>query len=191
MSRSGGTARVHLATATFVLVFLAGACGGGGASAPPPRAEAGPQRGGTLVIGSTVDADAWNEYVSQQTFAQNLLRRVYARLAQEQGDTSEHPPSFEPLLAASWAFSEGGLTLTFKLNEATWSDGTPLTDTKGRRSYVTSAGAGPSLGKYILMAYLPPEHAVEGSDSAGTGMVSIPVVSRSTTSARWSGGTAM
>ena len=42
-------------------------------------------------------------------------------------------------------------------------DGTPLTDAKGRRSYVTSAGAGPSLGKYILMAYLPPEHAVEGS----------------------------
>jgi glycine cleavage system aminomethyltransferase T len=42
-------------------------------------------------------------------------------------------------------------------------DGTPLTDAKGRRSYVTSAGAGPSLGRYILMAYLPPEHAVEGS----------------------------
>ncbi len=42
-------------------------------------------------------------------------------------------------------------------------DGKPLTDSKGRRSYVTSAGAGPSLGKYILMAYLPPEHAVEGS----------------------------
>ncbi len=44
-------------------------------------------------------------------------------------------------------------------------DGTPLTDAKGRRSYVTSAGAGPSLGKYILMAYLPPEHAVDGSDA--------------------------
>lgn len=42
-------------------------------------------------------------------------------------------------------------------------DGTPLTDRKGRRSYVTSAGAGPSLGQYLLMAYLPPEHAVEGS----------------------------
>jgi glycine cleavage system aminomethyltransferase T/glycine/D-amino acid oxidase-like deaminating enzyme len=41
-------------------------------------------------------------------------------------------------------------------------DGTPLTDAKGRRSYVTSAGAGPSIGKYILMAYLPPEHANEG-----------------------------
>ncbi len=42
-------------------------------------------------------------------------------------------------------------------------DGTPLTDAKGRRSYVTSAGTGPSVGKYILMAYLPPEYAVEGS----------------------------
>ena len=42
-------------------------------------------------------------------------------------------------------------------------DGTPLTDAKGRRSYVTSAGAGPSLGAYLLFAYLPPEHATEGS----------------------------
>ena len=42
-------------------------------------------------------------------------------------------------------------------------DGTPLTDAKGRRSYVTSAGAGPSLGRHILMAYLPPDQAVEGS----------------------------
>ena len=37
-------------------------------------------------------------------------------------------------------------------------DGTPLTDAKGRRSYVTSAGAGPSLGKYILHG-LPPARA--------------------------------
>jgi glycine cleavage system aminomethyltransferase T len=41
-------------------------------------------------------------------------------------------------------------------------DGTPLTDAHGRRSYVTSAGAGPSLGRYVLMAYLPPSHAEEG-----------------------------
>jgi glycine cleavage system aminomethyltransferase T/glycine/D-amino acid oxidase-like deaminating enzyme len=41
-------------------------------------------------------------------------------------------------------------------------DGGPITDAKGRRSYVTSAGAGPSIGKHILMSYLPPEHAVVG-----------------------------
>jgi glycine cleavage system aminomethyltransferase T/glycine/D-amino acid oxidase-like deaminating enzyme len=42
-------------------------------------------------------------------------------------------------------------------------DGEPITDAKGRRSYVTSAGAGPSIGKHILMTYLPPERAVVGS----------------------------
>jgi glycine cleavage system aminomethyltransferase T len=31
---------------------------------------------------------------------------------------------------------------------------------------VTSAGAGPSLGKHILMSYLPPEHAVVGEQLA-------------------------
>jgi glycine cleavage system aminomethyltransferase T len=41
-------------------------------------------------------------------------------------------------------------------------DGKPLVDRKGRRSYVTSAGSGPSIGKHILMSYLPPEHAVVG-----------------------------
>jgi glycine cleavage system aminomethyltransferase T/glycine/D-amino acid oxidase-like deaminating enzyme len=41
--------------------------------------------------------------------------------------------------------------------------GEPIVDARGRRSYVTSAGAGPSIGKHILMAYLPPEHAVVGN----------------------------
>jgi glycine cleavage system aminomethyltransferase T/glycine/D-amino acid oxidase-like deaminating enzyme len=41
-------------------------------------------------------------------------------------------------------------------------DGAPLTDAKGRRSFVTSAGAGPSVGRHLLMAYLPPEQAVVG-----------------------------
>ena len=44
--------------------------------------------------------------------------------------------------------------------------GESITDRKGRRSYVTSAGSGPSLGKYILMGYLPPEHAVVGNELA-------------------------
>ena len=42
-------------------------------------------------------------------------------------------------------------------------DGSRIVDAKGRPSYVTSAGSGPSLGKHVLMAYLPPEHAVEGN----------------------------
>ena len=42
-------------------------------------------------------------------------------------------------------------------------DGAPITDRKGRQSYANSAGMGPSLGKYLLLSYLPPEHAVEGT----------------------------
>jgi len=42
-------------------------------------------------------------------------------------------------------------------------DGGPLVDAHGRRSYVTSAGSGPSLGKHLLMSYLPPEQAVAGT----------------------------
>jgi glycine cleavage system aminomethyltransferase T/glycine/D-amino acid oxidase-like deaminating enzyme len=45
-------------------------------------------------------------------------------------------------------------------------DGRPLVDAKGRRSYVTSAGSGPSLGKHLLMAYLPPAEAVVGTSLA-------------------------
>ncbi|MFC7376222.1 MULTISPECIES: FAD-dependent oxidoreductase [unclassified Brachybacterium] len=42
-------------------------------------------------------------------------------------------------------------------------DGAPIVDARGRRSYVTSAGPAPSLGRYLLMAYLPPELASEGT----------------------------
>jgi glycine cleavage system aminomethyltransferase T len=45
-------------------------------------------------------------------------------------------------------------------------DGARIVDAKGRGSYVTSAGAGPSIGKHILMSYLPPEHAVVGGQLA-------------------------
>ena len=42
-------------------------------------------------------------------------------------------------------------------------DGKRLVDKHGRGSYVTSAGSGPSVGKTILMSFLPPEHAKQGN----------------------------
>jgi glycine cleavage system aminomethyltransferase T/glycine/D-amino acid oxidase-like deaminating enzyme len=41
--------------------------------------------------------------------------------------------------------------------------GNRLVDAKGRVSRATTAGAGPSVGKYLLLAYLPTEHAKEGN----------------------------
>jgi glycine cleavage system aminomethyltransferase T len=42
-------------------------------------------------------------------------------------------------------------------------DGSRLVDAVGRPSYVTSAGSGPSVGKHLLMAYLPPAVADVGT----------------------------
>jgi glycine cleavage system aminomethyltransferase T/glycine/D-amino acid oxidase-like deaminating enzyme len=46
------------------------------------------------------------------------------------------------------------------------SAGEPLVDAKGRHSYVTSAGSGPSVGQHLLLAYLPAEQAREGNQLA-------------------------
>ncbi len=45
-------------------------------------------------------------------------------------------------------------------------DGGTLTDGHGHHPYVTTAGSAPSLGKHVLMAYLPPEQAVIGTELA-------------------------
>jgi glycine cleavage system aminomethyltransferase T len=42
-------------------------------------------------------------------------------------------------------------------------DGSRIVDRRGRGSFVTSAGAGPSVGRHILMSYLTPEEAVVGN----------------------------
>jgi glycine cleavage system aminomethyltransferase T/glycine/D-amino acid oxidase-like deaminating enzyme len=45
-------------------------------------------------------------------------------------------------------------------------DGVPLTDGHGHHPYVTTAGSAPSLGKHVLMAYLPPDQATVGNQLA-------------------------
>ena len=45
-------------------------------------------------------------------------------------------------------------------------DGGSLLDGHGRHPYVTSAGSAPSLGKHVIMAYLPPEQATVGNQLA-------------------------
>lgn len=115
---------------SFVLLLAALApCACGGRETPSVVAEApasAPPRGGTLVIGSTSDVDSWNPYVSQQAFAQTLLRRIYLRLAREEGDERTGPQRWAPSLAESWQASDDGLAVTFRIAEASWSDGRPI-----------------------------------------------------------------
>ena len=46
-------------------------------------------------------------------------------------------------------------------------DGGTLTDGHGHHPYVTSAGSAPSLGKHVLLAYLPPEEARDRQRARG------------------------
>ena len=45
-------------------------------------------------------------------------------------------------------------------------DGGTLIDEHGHRPYVTTAGSAPSLGKHLLLAYLPPAEATVGNELA-------------------------
>jgi glycine cleavage system aminomethyltransferase T len=45
-------------------------------------------------------------------------------------------------------------------------EGVPIVDAAGRHCYVTSAGSAPSLGKHVLLAYLPTELASAGRQLA-------------------------
>ena len=45
-------------------------------------------------------------------------------------------------------------------------DGKGLVDGHGHRPYVTTAGSAPSLGKHLVMAYLPPDQATVGNELA-------------------------
>ena len=59
--------------------------------------------------------------------------------------------------------SDGSLRYMLGGEPVLSSSGDRLVDAKGRPSYVTSAGSGPSVGKHLLMAYLPAAEAVEGN----------------------------
>jgi glycine cleavage system aminomethyltransferase T len=45
-------------------------------------------------------------------------------------------------------------------------DGEALTDGHGHHPYVTTAGSAPSLGKHVLLAFLPPDQATLGNELA-------------------------
>jgi len=113
--------RIAFSALLCVVVLALPGCGTprGGNTADGP--DSGPRRGGVVVLGSITDVDSWNEYLSRQSFANYMLRRIYLRLAREIGE------SYEPSLAESWEPAEDGLSILFRLRESVWSDGTPVT----------------------------------------------------------------
>lgn len=132
--------RLRLATAALALTALASAMGCGGCrgrdgeapapAAPEPRAAtAQPQRGGTIVVGTISDIDGVNELTANSSIGiEDILFQLFLHLADENPDSENHPPTWDPELARSWEWSDDHRTLTFHLrDDVTWSDGVPVT----------------------------------------------------------------
>jgi len=98
-------------------------CAEPAASDPAPRAR----RGGRLVIGVRGDVTSFNIYTATNAFTQEISDLLFPRLAAEQDDFRDGPPTFKPSLAESWEFSPDRLSLTVHLAPAKWSDGRDVT----------------------------------------------------------------
>ena len=92
---------------------------------PAPGAASG---GGRIVIGVRGDVTSFNIYAASNAFSQEVIDLLDLKLALEQDDFRDHPPTFKPGLAASWKFSGDRRSLTFRIDpRARWSDGRPVT----------------------------------------------------------------
>ena len=90
------------------------------------------------------------EFIGKQAYLQARAERPAARLCTLTMDRHSSASGMPRFPTGS---SEPILTL----------DGERLVDARGRESLVTSAGMGPSVGRYLLLAYLPIERAVAGT----------------------------
>lgn len=104
----------------------------GAAPAPPTTTGAetkAPTRSESrIVIGVRGDVTSFNVYTATNAFSQEVIDLLQLKLAEEQDDFRDGPPTFRPALASSWEFSADRRTLTFHLDpRARWSDGKPVT----------------------------------------------------------------
>lgn len=109
-----------LAGAGALLVLPVLASGLASCRRPPP--------GGRVVIGVLGDISSFNVYTATTAFSQEISDLLYLKLAAEQDDFAQGPPTFRPALASTWEISPGGTDLTFHLDPRTrWSNGRAVT----------------------------------------------------------------
>lgn len=81
------------------------------------------KRGGTLVLARPEEPLSWNPYTQGDNGSIYALEQVCDSLTE--ADATGH--GLRPGLAESWEISADGLTYTFKLRDAKFSDGSPVT----------------------------------------------------------------
>jgi peptide/nickel transport system substrate-binding protein len=110
--------RVSLGTCAGAALLAATIAAGG-----PGVAHAQPPPGGTtLRVALTQDIDSLNPFVAVFLSSTQVMRLTYENLTMVGPDNA-----VQPGLAESWESSPDGLTWTFRIRDAQWSDGTPIT----------------------------------------------------------------
>ena len=120
--------RRRCALPLLLAVALLGACRRSESADRPAATPEPPPT--TLTVATATDISGVNELLLSATrqLDQDVLSAMFLRLAAEQPDFVEHPPTFAPQLARSWDFSADRLALTFHLrDDVSWSDGRPVT----------------------------------------------------------------
>jgi glycine cleavage system aminomethyltransferase T len=111
------------------------------------------------------------ELDSERTIVEASMQRPKVKSADFEGreaylkQREEDPQTVLCTLAVEDHTSKSGMKRYMLGGEPILSkDGGTLTDGHGHHPYVTTAGSAPSLGKHLLMAYLPPDQATVGNE---------------------------
>jgi peptide/nickel transport system substrate-binding protein len=115
--------KVRFVLAASVLAAAAVAQGSVPATVPAVMFQQEGKRGGVFTQTITTAPVTFNYYNAIDGATQTVLNNVFDRLLTLNPYTNKIYPS----LVESWQFSEDGLTLTMRLRDIKWSDGTPLT----------------------------------------------------------------
>ena len=113
--------RKRFAAAALACALLTGACSKGDSSSA--GGESGASGSDTLVIANPVKVDTLDPQVSSVNESIWLDQTLYSRLVQATPDGTKIVPD----LAEKWDIAADGLTYTFHLRAAKFSDGSPIT----------------------------------------------------------------
>ncbi|MCB0183673.1 MAG: hypothetical protein KDE31_05385, partial [Caldilineaceae bacterium] len=116
----------HIFAVLIVVLLLAGCATPGPAGAPAAESGAEAPATGealTLRLSTTSEPTTLDPNLAEDYYSITPIEQMFLGLTNINNETSE----VEPELAESWEISDDGLTWTFHLRDAMWSDGNPVT----------------------------------------------------------------
>src|SRR5262245_54130528 len=118
----------------------------------PPGTK--PERGDVVVLPLMADLATFNPYLTTSLDATLVQDLLFPRLLEQQADYTQGPPTFTPALAESWTMAADQRSARFRLREAAWSDGTPITAEDVRFSWEAARSPLVSWPQASLMDFL-------------------------------------